>query len=635
MLQTLSKLGFGEEQDVSYLLTPITNVNNVIGIVFENKDSKVTYINSRLSELGDQSNYLFRKMRGGRPGLFLTGTIPRQDIIKINEIDDTEFIRKKILWFPHGKLVSDTNTVLFNTLTDYRMNELIGIFEEFKIENRGRDIAKDVIDLLTGMEPRKTLLTVMIREQGNTQFVGQIDDYVEFFRRGTLASRDNKKNKIDAKEKSQEEGELLVCNICNKQSLIYPFSESPLPFFFSKKTHFFDNTNIAKSFPLCEICYSQLQRGINFVQDNLDYNISSVQLDSNKFVESGINFWLIPTLDNPQFLLKFKGELGSNRLYYLNSLKELCSTLTLISTFDYEKRQDNVESFLRFSALYYTKDRAAFGLMRVLNHVQGIYPEQLQKLLEVKERIDQSYPFQHIRGEQFFIGLPLLVTFYKNIKPQWQSQVISILNRMFTGQQIPIEEIIKNIRIRIRESLRESKDLQIMSRIALMGLMLLEYVTSLNNNNNESMGNSDSNILMLNLSTYEIKHTEKFISSHKSLLSDETRQGIFAAGVTVAILLYVQEDRYGKVGPYWKQLGRLDLDLQKVRGFFHSVKSHLGLYKIRDYDAIINYLAVKYIIDLSSPITKDTISYIFTLGLSFGYMLANKNLKDNGEEEVN
>lgn len=285
--------------------------------------------------------------------------------------------------------------------------------------------------------------------------------------------------------------------------------------------------------------------------------------------------------------------------------------------------------------MYYTKDRAAFGLMRVLNHVQGIYPEQLQKLLEVKERIDQSYPFQHIRGEQFFIGLPLLVTFYKNIKPQWQSQVISILNRMFTGQQIPIEEIIKNIRIRIRESLRESKDLQIMSRIALMGLMLLEYVTSLNNNNNESMGNSDSNILMLNLSTYEIKHTEKFISSHKSLLSDETRQGIFAAGVTVAILLYVQEDRYGKVGPYWKQLGRLDLDLQKVRAFFHSVKSHLGLYKIRDYDVIINYLAVKYIIDLSSPITKDTISYIFTFGLSFGYMLANKNLKDNGEEEVN
>jgi hypothetical protein len=48
-------------------------------MVFENEDSKVTYINSQLTELGNQSNYLYRKMRGGKPGLFLTGTIPRQD----------------------------------------------------------------------------------------------------------------------------------------------------------------------------------------------------------------------------------------------------------------------------------------------------------------------------------------------------------------------------------------------------------------------------------------------------------------------------------------------------------------------------------------------------------------------------
>ena len=147
MLQTLSQLGFGQEQDVSSLLTPITNVTHVMGLVFENKDGKVRYITSQLSELGDQSNYLFRQMRGGKPGLFLTGNVPREDITKINPIDNSKFIKNKILWFPHGKLVSDTNTVLFNTLTDYRKKELIGIFDEFKIENRGRDIAKDVIDL--------------------------------------------------------------------------------------------------------------------------------------------------------------------------------------------------------------------------------------------------------------------------------------------------------------------------------------------------------------------------------------------------------------------------------------------------------------------------------------------------------
>ncbi len=98
---------------------------------------------------------------------------------------------------------------------------------------------------------------------------------------------------------------------------------------------------------------------------------------------------------------------------------------------------------------------------------------------------------------------------------------------MFTGKQIRIEEIMQNINQKIHESLRESKDLGIISRISFMGLMLLEYVIYLNNNS-ESIG-SDSNILMLNISTYETKHTERFIESHKSLLNNQTKQGVFGS----------------------------------------------------------------------------------------------------------
>ena len=346
--------------------------------------------------------------------------------------------------------------------------------------------------------------------------------------------------------------------------------------------------------------------------------------------EAGIKFWLIPSINNYELLKKFKDDLGDKRLYYLDSLKILCSTLKSISKHDYEKRQDNVEAFLRFSALFYEIDRDAFGLMRVLSYVQGIYPARLQKLQEIKEKIDQRYPFSHIKGEEFFIGLPLVVTFFKDIKPQWQSQVISILNKMFTGKQISISEILQNIRTRIHETLRKSKDLKLISRIAFMGLMLLEYVINLNNdngsiNNNNNNNNDDSNILMLNISTYETKHTEKFIESHKSVLTDETRKGIFAAGVSVAILLYVQEQKYDKVGPYWDKLGRLDLDLQRVIRFIPDVKRLLGMYKIREHDTIINYLAIRYVIDPSVSLSKDTISYIFTLGLSFGYMLPRKS----------
>ena len=566
----------------------------------------------------------------GKPGLFLTGSIPQRDIKKINLTGDNNvvFISNKILWFPHGKLVNSPYKL--SSLSDYRKNELAGIFQELK--NKGEEISTHVIEILTRRSLiEKVLLTIRIKykDDKDPKFVGQITDYVEFFKKGVLSKK--------YKTKKQEVGELLVCSVCNKQSLIYPFAESPLPFFFSKKTHFFDNDNIAKGFPLCGACYIELQKGMNFIQSNLDYHISSTQLDKKRTMrDANIKFLLIPELENYELLERFKADLRRNNLYYLNTLKELCSTLKTISSWDYPKEGDNIESFLRFSALFYTNDKEAYNAMRVLNYTQGIYPSQLETLLKIKERIDKLYPYQHIKQEEFFVGLPLLVTFYKGIKPQWQAQIISVLNRLFTGQQIPIEEIIQNIRIRIHESLRESKDLEVISRISFMGLMLLEYIISLNESelNIQHTDSSNNEVMMLNISTYEIKHTEKFIERHKSILTDGTRRGIFATGVAVAILLFEQEDKYRKTPPFWDKLKRLDLNLNDVIEYLPKVQTLLAMYKIKYYDKFINYLGAKYVIDCSVSIPKEWVSYLFTIGLSFGYFLSRKSLKDQDGEEV-
>ena len=162
------------------------------------------------------------------------------------------------MWFPHGKLVNES--VKLDTLNDYRKKEIAGIFKELKIEAKGEEIAKDVIKILTSKLPEQTLLTIMIREQEKAKFVGEIKDYVEFFSRGTLE-----------KEVSVEG----ICSICNKQSLVSEYKESPLPFFFRDKKHFFDNAKVTKGFALCESCYIVLQKGTKFIKDNLDYHISS------------------------------------------------------------------------------------------------------------------------------------------------------------------------------------------------------------------------------------------------------------------------------------------------------------------------------------------------------------------------
>jgi CRISPR-associated protein Cas8b/Csh1 subtype I-B len=612
MLQTLSQLGrIKDKQQESN-----TKIKHVIAIKFV--DNK--YIKSELHAFDGSSKYLYARDFSGRPGLFLTSTIPQLDIKQLSD-DNTKFIKKKVLWFSHGKLVN--NSDLLNTLSDYRQNELKEIFLE--LNDKGEQIAEDVINILTAKLPEQTYLTIMI----DSQFVGEIQDYLEFFNKGVLSKKENTNE------------EQLVCGVCNKLQNIYPYAETPLPFFFSDKLHFFESadvSNVARGFPVCHECYIHLKNGIKFIDSRLNYQISSPKLSKMKKKKSDntpdLKFWLMPALNNYELLERFKNDLGKNKgLYYLDSLKDLCRNLKSIQAHDIEERQDDTDAFLRFSALFYITDKQAYSLMRVLSFVPDIYPPQLRKLLDMKQQIDYRYPFQHIQNQQFFVGLPLLVEFFKDIRPQWQAQVLGVLTKMFTGQKIPVEEIIDNINLRIHETLRYYKDLQLICKITFDGLMLVEYLTALNNGNKPNVSEK-AHILMVNVPTDEIRHTDRFIETHRSVLNTETKQGVFAAGVSVAFLFDVQENKWKKTAPFWDQVSRLDMNLPRVMNLLPKVKRLLGIYKERKHDTIINYLIAKHAIDPLESIPKDLISYLFTLGLSFGYLLVRKNLKDNGGEEV-
>ena len=357
-----------------------------------------------------------------------------------------------------------------------------------------------------------------------------------------------------------------------------------------------------------------MQKGIHFIEDKLNYGISSI-----KSSKSEINFWLIPHLNDRELITAFKNDLGRNKNLYLNSLKDLCSTLRTISKHD--RHEDaTIESFLRFSALFYTFDSHA--LLRVISYIQGIYPSQLQKLFDIKDKIDQRYPFQILSKKfkqvDFFVGFPMLTLFYKDINPQWQSQLISILEKIFTGQQIPLDEVIRNINIKIRDVSLKSLDLKSLSQTVFLGLMLLEFLINLNAvERNENLSQQSPPI------TKEVENIQKFIENHSNILTDGTTRAIFATGVCVGILLEVQEQLYGKSAPFWNRLNRLNLDLGRIRELFPEVKSKLSMYREQGYDTVMNYLNVNEIsrIDWSSSISKDNINFIFTLGLSYGYML--------------
>lgn len=456
---------------MSDLLTPIPTTNHVIAIEFIQQGHMMMYDKSELFKFNPslQNNYLYKRDFSGRPGLFLSGRIGKKDIIVLKGPDTNHkrtLITNKISWFAHGKLVSKPERLA--SLSEYRRDQLADIFQEFV--NNQHKIVTDVINILP--LDNTVLLVIMI----NNQFPGQIDDYVNFFRKGVLAKKDDV---ID-----QE----LICSICNRKTRISAFKEPPIDFFYTDKTHFFENSNPVTGFPLCDDCYLEVQSGLSFVKSKLNYG---VPLFSNgKMKNTALNFLLIPHLSNHRLMSSFKTDLEKNNHLYLNSLKDLCLTLKSISKYD-NHQKENVESLLKFSALFYTKDKR--GLMRVISYVSGIYPAQLEALFRIKEKIDERFreiAYSFNRPQDFFIGLPLLTMFYKRSQKikrkntneaQQENAIIQILSKMFTGQQIPTDEIIVVINAKIRELSLESYDLQELSKITFLGLMLIEYFIALNN----------------------------------------------------------------------------------------------------------------------------------------------------------
>lgn len=609
MLESIYQLGLAQKDNYSSLLTP-ANARYVVAMVFTHKNDQLKYVKSELFEFDNPSLYLYKRDYSGRPGLFLTGNISGQDIDKIKKIlggnmtkightEVKKFIENKILWFSKGKIVTDY--LLLNNLTPKKREELVRIWKEMDIKQE--KIAKDVIKILTKDRSERTLITIMIQEDSQQKFVGQIKEYVDLFKKGVLSRK-------------YESNEELYCAVCNKKTIIETFTEKPLPFFTADKPMFFpdaDPTQSKKGFPLCENCYLEIQKGIQFIGENLNYSISA--LGSKR---SELNFWLIPQLNDPDLIIHLQKEL-KNKDLYLNSLKNLCNTLDTVSKFDFGDK--NVETFLRFSALFYYIDSHA--LMRVINYIQGIYPQRLQKLLDVKDRIDKKPIFlileKRFKNSVFRVGFPLLVFFIKEADAQWQGQIISLLEKIFTGERIPIEKVLQNINEKIRETSLKSFKINELCRTSFLGLLLAEYLINLNGDLTERKQLSTKQETPIK----EVKQIQDFIETHQEILSDTSARAIFAVGVTVGILLEVQGERYGKTAPFWNRLNRLNLDLERIQQLFPEVKSKLAMYGETRYDIIINYLGANEVsqLDKSAQIPKESINFIFSIGLSFGYMI--------------
>jgi hypothetical protein len=239
------------------------------------------------------------------------------------------------------------------------------------------------------------------------------------------------------------------------------------------------------------------------------------------------------------------------------------------------------------------------------------------------------YPFPVLSQKinDIVIGFPILIFFYEGIRPQWENAVISVLEKMFKGDDIDVEEVINTLLYKIRDLYNDTKktknfNFDYLSKTIFQGLMLLEYIISLNKKKSNMVEgkNNQSNTIIK-----EIENIQKFIYTHNNILTGSTERAIFGIGICTGIFLEIQSKKYGKTAPFWNRINRFDLDIDRIISIFNDVKSKLVMYNEHNYDTIINYLGVNEIslLDFSTSqnISLEKINFIFSIGLSYGYML--------------
>jgi hypothetical protein len=467
-----------------------TNARNILALRFAVQGKRARYVGLQFEEKRSDELYLYRKNRAGRGlGLFLTGRIKKFDLLDLQRLRKKQtkeaneavnaFLQRKLDWIPVGPIVTDER--FLSMMKKPSRTTLESLLHEYGL--RKEKIHRDFLKKIETHDPEELLVTVKLVQGSKERFVGELSEYVAIFREAVTGLRDDRD-----KGKKQRQSSPLRCAVCNKPAVSAKFSQPALPFFTTDKPGFIpsgERSDDYKVFPLCKECYVDLQQGRSFIQQHLNFAITSVD---GKRAE--VRFWLIPMLDNPQLSIDYLKDIGNaatgepraTRFLYLSNLRGMCTSMSALSYPNDIAEPSEKSGFLTFTALFYTYDTK--GHMRTILRAEGIYPKHLRFIAEVKKKVDSlPYDSQSIR-----FGFPLLREFLVAPKSEgWYKDLASTLANILTQTPVNKTLIYRAVSTRILDIARETGSLRSVAELALKAFNLVEYIEQLGPN--KSQGN--------------------------------------------------------------------------------------------------------------------------------------------------
>lgn len=640
MLTAIASLAQGDFPALSNLVDRTTALN-CLCLIFQ-KQGNQNFLRCELSANNGEEKYLYHKEPSGKPGLFLSWTIPSQgegsvrmfqQLVKKEERNEEEnrmiedFWEKKFAWFSRleeGKIISKNKLLndeaLLGTLDNDSKTLLLNLCSSFasSFESVKKEVQSKLVEYEFGKEKgtrnNKLLVTIALEnEKGDIEYPGDIQSFVTLFTRAVSG-------KVSAR------GDLF-CTVCNSHSageLSIPY---PLEFLTQDQLVYVPDGLAEKkkyALALCQTCSDNLRAGQAFVNVHLSY----------KILKSRLFFWLLPAFADPERGIRYLiGLNGEAKPLYLSQLRDLCAGLEIAAEQSQTIESDReIEYWLTYTSVFCYKD--AQGHTRIAGVAEGINPSRLRALSDASQIIQKKFPYFLMTPKVMF-SFPLLSDFFQS--ERGESLLVGIMEALFSGSIVDQSFTFARIAEKVRSkgltrvikkgSTPAGKLMHSFVNSAFDALIITEYLAQTG-----VLEIDGGTIMPLTESSRDksIESLQKFINSHKSLSLNDTLRSTFMVGVAVGILLEVQMKQFNSY-PYWKHLNRLELGLDRVKRFYPEVRAKLMNYRdgaakdrIKELETLIAYIGTNLEFAEEKDSRKansDFIDLAFSIGLSEGYLL--------------
>jgi CRISPR-associated Csh1 family protein len=611
-----------------------SGAKDCVEIVFS--ESNYSFIGCYISANKGEDKYLYHKEPSGKPGLFLSWTIPAPDIKLFQELSrkgsrSTEEQRKlvkfwenKFQWFSSpnrggwsskNKLINDRK--LINTLDENSQSLLLNMCKSYA-RSSGR-ICKEAEKQMRdyefshekGSRANKLLVTIAFKSGAQVKYPADFEAFKKLFVRAVAGD-------ISGQEKLT----CSVCSVCNSELSGAVHIPVPVEFITFDQLVYVpngDSRNKGKALALCQTCSERLRAGQAFINSALSF----------KILRSKLSFWLVPVIpeleDGGQYLVDLA---GANKPLYLSNLRNMCNGLNIFADSVHGvKERSKLEAWLAFTSIFCFKDTT--GHTRITGTAEGIYPSRLREIAEASKAVQRRYPYLQVEPKVMF-SFPLLSEFFEG-----EITLTQIMEGLFLKNLVNSSRALSLVAEKVRSDgltrLRAKKiplnrRLKKFVNTALNALIVIEYL--LETGVLKLRGTPAMSLMENGLKDAYVEEIKKFISSHEYLDRDHTTRSVFLTGVAVGILLEIQMKEFGSY-PFWKHLNRLELDLPRIVAFYPQVKAKLiqyskgkGAGQITVLRPMIEYIGAN--LDFQGEEHHDdreSIDLAFAVGLSEGYLI--------------